>query len=284
MVELTFRSMEPFGAEVSGVADPADLSAEQRESLARALAERGVLVLRGLDPTPEQHVELTRVFGEPEIHPMESIRMAGVPEIIELKVDLTDHVRGDDDGDRVIADIAWHADLTYVEQPSRGALLRAVDVPPVGGDTLWIDMAQVHSALPDHLRRRIAGLEVVHSLDDPRVAAHDEMTGASTTEFPPVVHPLVHRHPVSGEPVLNISPAFARGIVGMDDEQSAALLGELAEFATREEFIYRHRWTAGDVVVWDNWRTMHLATGHPKRYRRYMRRTTIHGGTVLEAA
>lgn len=281
---LTFETMEPFGAEVLGLGDPTSLSDEERDVLDEELAARGVLIVRGLDPTPQQHVEFTRAFGEPDIHPMESIRMDGVPEIIELKVDLTDHVRGDDDGDQVIADIAWHADLTYVEEPSRGALLRAVDVPPVGGDTLWIDMAQVYRVLPEGLRRRIDGLEVVHSLEDPRVAANDTMTGATTTEFRPVVHPLVHRHPVSGDPVLNISPAFARGVVGMSDDESSALLGELAEFATREEFIYRHHWTVGDVVIWDNWRTMHLATGHPKRYRRHMRRTTIHGGTVLEAA
>lgn len=281
---LEFRPMEPFGAEVLGLGNPSALTDTERDVLDRELARRGVLVVRGLDPTPEQHVELTRAFGEPDIHPMESIRMDGVPEIIELKVDLTEHVRGDDDGDRVIADIAWHADLTYVDRPSRGALLRAVDVPPVGGDTLWIDMAHVYSLLPVALRRRIDGLEVIHSLEDPRVAAHDDMTGAATTEFPPVVHPLVHRHPVSGDPVLNISPAFVRGIVGMSDDQSAGLLDELAEFATRDEFIYRHRWTIGDVVMWDNWRTMHLATGHPKRYRRHMRRTTIRGGTVLQAA
>lgn len=281
---LTFRPIEPFGAEVVGLGDPSALTRPDMAALDRELARRGVLIARGLDPTPEQHVELTRAFGRPEVHPMESIRMDGVPEIIELKVDLTDHVRGDDDGDRVIADIAWHADLTYVERPSRGALLRAVDVPPVGGDTLWIDMAHVYSVLPEDLRRRVRGRQVVHSLEDPRVAQNDQMTGSETTEFPPVVHPLVHRHPVSGDPVLNISPAFARGVVGMSDEESADLLGELGEFATREEFVYRHTWSVGDVVMWDNWRTMHLATGHPKRYRRYMRRTTIHGGTVLEAA
>lgn len=281
---LEFEALEPFGAEVVGLVDPVGLTEDERAMLDRELAERGVLVVRGLGPTPHEHVEFTRVFGEPDIHPMESIRMDGAPEMIELKVDLTGQVRNDDDGDRVIADIAWHADLTYVEKPSRGALLCAVDVPPTGGDTLWIDMARVYRVLPDELRSRIDGLQVVHSLEDPRVAANDEMMGSTTTEFPPVVHPLLHRHPMSGDPVLNISPAFARGVVGMSQEAGDVLLAELAAFATRDEFVYRHCWGVGDVVIWDNWRTMHLATGHPKRYRRLMRRTTIHGGTVLEAA
>jgi len=281
--------MQPFGREVLGLEDPAALTVDERRQLVEEFDRAGLLVARGLDPTPREHVELTRVFGEPDIHPMESIRMDGVPEIIELEVDLTAHIddgdAGDSDGDSVIAEIAWHADLTYVAEPSRGALLRALDVPPIGGDTLWIDMAHVHRVLPAELRRRIEGLDVVHSLEDPRIAVHDEMIGAAqTSEFPPVVHPIVHRHPVSGEPVLNISPAFARGIVGMSERDSAELLGELTAFATRDEFVHRHRWTPGDVVIWDNWRTMHLATGHPKRYRRHMRRTTIRGGTVLHAA
>lgn len=272
-MSFTITPMPRLGTEV-GSLDLQALTASDREQLNAALAEHGVLVVRDLPLEPEEHVEFTRVFGEPDIHPMEEIRLPGVPEIIELAIDLTAQVDPDDAAsDRIVGDLAWHSDLTYVAEPSRGSLLYAVDVPPEGGDTGFIDTARVYQAMPEDMRRRIHGLDVVHSFD----ANGSDM-------FPEVVHPIVHKHPVSGEPVLNISPLFARSIVGWSDADSRALLDELTEFATQERFTYFHRWSVGDLVIWDNWRTMHIATGHPKRYRRRMLRTTIRGGLPLIAA
>lgn len=274
-MSVTIDPMEVLGAEVHGLgAQP--LEAADRDVLTGALAQFGLLVVHGLELTPAEQVELTRLFGEPDIHPIEAIRHPEAPEIIRLLVDATATVRDDDpDADMVIGDITWHSDLTYTAEPSRGALLYAVEVPPVGGETGFIDTARVYAELPDETKARIAGLEVVHSFGDVVIR---------TPEFPPVTHPLVHRHPVSGEPVLNVSPMFARSVVGLSEHEGAALLAELTAFATQERFTYFHRWTSGDLLIWDNWRTMHIATGHPKRFRRHMLRTTVRGDVQLVPA
>lgn len=275
----------PFGAEICSF-DPMALSAADRDELNQALGDHAVLVARGLQLSPAQHVELTRAFGVPDIHPIESIRLAGVPEIIELKVDVAGRLAPDDPtGDDIVGHIPWHSDLTYTAEPSRGSLLYALEVPPEGGDTGFIDTAQVYDALPSELRRRIAGLDVVHSFarTDEQVKAAVKAGATplrSTPDFEEVVHPLVHRHPLSGRQVLNISPTFARAIVGMSPDDSHELLAELQTFATQERFAYFHHWQVGDLVIWDNWRTMHTATGHKKRYRRHMLRTTVRGGRL----
>ena len=287
---LTITPMPGFGAEIGSFDLPA-LTTAERALLNAALAEHGILVARGLQLEPGEHVEFTRVFGEPDIHPIESIRLPDLPEIIELKVDLTEQVDPDDpaSGD-IVGDIAWHSDLTYTAEPSRGSLLYAVDVPAEGGDTGFIDTARVYAAMPEGLRRRIEGLEVVHSLGQSteaqlkKTAEELAKPADAAPMFPEVVHPIVHQHPVSGQSVLNISPMFARSIVGYSEPDSRALLAELTDFATQDRFTYFHRWSVGDLVIWDNWRTMHIATGHPKRYRRRMLRTTIHGGVPLIAA
>lgn len=297
---VTITPMAGFGGRI-GSLNVHSLTTAERTELNEALAQHGVLVAHGLQLDPHEQVELTCVFGEPEIHPIESIRLPGVPEVIELKVDLTDQVDPDDPASGVVVgDIAWHSDLTYTVEPSRGSLLYAVDVPAEGGDTGFVDSARVYAAMPEDLRHRIEGLEVVHSLGrrtetQLKKAANELELKRAVTEpatsadsaapmFPEVVHPIVHRHPVSGQPVLNISPMFARSIVGWSDAESRALLDELTEFATQARFTYFHRWSVGDLVIWDNWRTMHIATGHPKRYRRRMLRTTIYGGVPLIAA
>jgi taurine dioxygenase len=279
----------PVGAEVRGLVVSA-LADDDEQRLRRALADHGVLVARGLNLAPAEHVALTRVFGEPEIHPIESIRLRGVPEIIELAVDLTAHLDpADPAADEQIGEVSWHSDLTYTAEPSRGSLLSGIEVPPEGGETGFVDMAGVYAALPEVTRRRLRGLEAIHSFGEPPDAAEGDAVwiqpvAGADVEFPPVVHPLVHRHPVVGTPVLDLSPTFVRGIVGWSRADSDELLDELGEFAMSSRFTYFHQWAAGDLLIWDNWRTMHTATGHKKRYRRRMFRTTVHGGASLEPA
>jgi taurine dioxygenase len=274
-MSVSISPLARFGSEVHSL-DAERLSSEDGAALRQALAEGGILIARGLTLSPTDHVALTRVFGEPELHPIEELRLPGVPELIEFETDLTGTLDTDDpSADDVVGAIEWHSDLSYTSMPSRGALLYAVDVPDRGGDTGFVDTARVYAALPAGLRRRIAGLEVVHQFS----------RAMSRSSFlPAVTHPLVHRHPLTGQPVLNVSPMFTRSIVGLSAEAGRALLDELIAFATQERFAYLHRWTKGDLVVWDNWKTMHTATGHPKRFRRRVLRSTIRGATRLAAA
>lgn len=272
-----------LGVEVHGL-DPEHLAPADEEALRSVLREHAVLLARGLDLSPDGHVALTRIFGEPDIHPIESIRLPGHPEIIALAVDLSgSFAPGDPAAEEVVGRIPWHSDLTYRPLPSRGALLYARTVPPEGGETGYVDTAAVYDGLPEELKRRIAGLRAVHSLGPLQQQVRQAYPGDASPAFAPASHPLVHRHPESGRHVLNISPAFVRSIEGLGEEEGAALLDELRRFATQDRFVYLHRWRVGDLVVWDNWRTMHLAAGHKKKHARLMHRTTLRGGVALRA-
>jgi len=287
---LSFSPLCPaFGREVHGL-DPKHLDQGDRERLRAALREHAVLLFRGLELTPAEHVELTRAFGELELHPIKAIRLEEQPEIIVLAAGQRTGVRpGEPGAEDVIARLDWHSDTTYLEFPLRAALLYARVIPPEGGQTGWIDMAAVYDALPEETKRRIEGLELAQSLArlqqaiDAAAEADYAANASEAPRFEPVVQPLVHRHPETGRRVLDLSPAFAQSIVGMPAEESAALLRELTAFATQPRFVYMHEWRLGDLVAWDNWRTMHVATGHKRQYRRVMHRTQVRGGVRLSA-
>ena len=283
----TTQLSDALGAHIHGL-DPARITDEDAACLRAGFLEHGVLLAKGMaDMTPDQHVALSRVFGECAIHPIPTIRLKGHPEIIVLAAELGDSLPEDDPGrEEIVGEIPWHSDLTYTDSPSRGSILIARVVPPELGMTGFIDTAAVYDALPDDLRSRIEGRSAVHSLGPIQDAlksaaqADDEMEGGDAPAFEQVVHPLVHEHPESGRKVLNVSPAFVQSIEGLPDEESRALLDELIAFATQERFVYLHRWDVGDLIVWDNWRTMHLATGHRKKHARRMHRTTLAPGRV----
>ena len=173
----------------------------------------------------------------------------------------------------VIGIIPWHADLMYTDLPTRGSVLRAIVIPEEGGDTGFMDTARLYATLPVEIKTRIQGLRILHSYNQAHLAQN--MVKGSSTLFPDVIHPLVYVHPEAGLPVLNISPTSAKALIGLPDDEAKELLDYLIKHSTREEEAYRHVWEVGDVVVWDNWRTIHRAYGHKKKYPRVMYRTTL---------
>ncbi len=280
---------EALGAEIHGL-DPQSIDDAGGQRLRRALHDHGVLLARGLDLTPASHVELTRAFGEPELSPFESIRLEEQPEIIVLSAGRNEQLKPDDPGaEDLIGEIPWHLDLAYTPFPCRGALLYARIIPPEGGQTGYVDTAKIYDLLPAAMKDRIEGLEVLHALGPIQKAVNEAgdvdyaADPNAAQEFEPVIHPLVHRHPETGRRALNISTASAQSIVGLPARESDALLRELLDFATQTRFSYFHSWRLGDLIVWDNWRTMHIATGHKRRHVRVMHRTTLHGGVALSA-
>lgn len=278
-----------LGIEVKEL-QPDSLGESEKAELRQALLDSGVLLLRGLNLTPASQVAFTRIFGEPYVHPIKSIRLEDCPEIIVLGLNPQGTVKPDDPAaNEMIGQIPWHADLMYTACPTPAALLHAVEVPPEGGQTGYLDAAVVYDALPVDLKQQLSGLRLVHSmaanqaaLDRFNTAAYNGSNVEPLPGFPEVVHPLVHRHPTTGRAVLNISPAFAQHIVGMTAAKSDALLEELGDFATQDRFTYYHDWQVGDLVIWDNFRTMHIAAGHKKKYSRCMHRTTLSGNVALE--
>ena len=265
------------GAEIRGL-DPRRIGSEDEAALREAFLGHSVLLLRGVPLTPESHVAITRAFGEPEIHPMVLTRLADHPEII---VPRPYGAQETEDPEATVGYIPWHADESYTLRPCHGALLRAVEIPPEGGETGFIDTAAVYDALPDAWKAEIEGLEAIYRLARGRrvlgIASEGPEARALLEHFPDVVHPLVRVDPESGVRSLEISPMFVDAIVGWPEEESEALLERLRRFAIQDRFVHWHRWQPDDLVIWNNHRTIHSAAGHKKKYTRTMHRTTLQG-------
>jgi taurine dioxygenase len=276
-----------IGAEVIGL----DLDAPIDEETARALNEvwldAAIVVFREMGKSNEQHLRLSRCFGELEVHPVESIRLEGNEEIIVLaqkgeREQMTYYF----DGEPVVGRIPFHTDLIYTTTPNRGAILRMIEKPASGGQTAWIDTAAAYDALPEATKRRIEGLEArfdfVIDLRKMRFGKPGEIEvgdfgSIDYPEFPDVAHPLVWTHPISGRKSLSLSTVHLIDMVGMDRSEGDPILKELVDHTLDGRFTYIHEWKEDDMVLWDNWRTMHTAFGAPPGYDRVVHRTTMRG-------
>jgi len=260
--------------------DDADAS-----QLLSAFRDSAVLVFRNLQLTDESHIALTRVFGDMVIHPLEFLRHREHPEVIVLSSSPAEPLAADDPtADEIVGYSTWHTDLSYTEAPSRGGFLRPVEIPPEGGYTAYIDIAEVYEALPETKKQQLRGLKTIHRLLDARPGQAVDVDidfPEDVNEMDEVEHPLVFRHPYNGRSALFANPSFTREIVGFSREASDQLLGELSEFATDDRFVYVHKWRPDDLVIWDNWQAIHKGFGHKKKYRRVMHRTTLKGDRPL---
>ena len=285
-----------LGVAVEGLDFARSFDTTVAEELRASWRRHGLLLLRGSNVTPEGQIAFSRLFGELEAHPLRSIRAHAFPELMELdsRDERTNPVSYWND-EPIIGRLPWHKDLFYTPRPNHGAVLRAVHVPAAAGETGFGDQQAAWKALPRATQERIEGLEVVYRfgvslLDMPfiDVAGYRPGPGAPRTpadvgfpDFPDVVHPLVMHHPVTGRRVLAISPMFLVGIKGLSTTASDALCRELVAHVTRPEFCYLHRWTAGEMILWDNWRFMHSAPGISPVDSRLIHRTTIVGNVQL---
>jgi taurine dioxygenase len=175
-------------------------------------------------------------------------------------------------------ELEWHSDQSYMMNPATGAMLYALELPSEGGTTSWVDLSAAYTGLPDRLKRFLEDRRAVFSYVK-RLAGYQGVDRVISEEAqrktPPVLHPLVHTHPMTGRKALYLDSTTTVGIDGMDDVPGAALLDEIYAFATRPEFVYRHHWRVGDVVMWDNGFTMHRREPFDPAARRLMKRTTI---------
>src|SRR5215831_4639789 len=175
-------------------------------------------------------------------------------------------------------EIQWHSDQSYMLCPATGAMLYALELPPEGGTTSWVDLAAAYSALPDRLKRAVEGRRAIFDYAN-RLAGYQGVDRVISEEAkrktPPIVHPMVHAHPVTGRKALYLDSTTTVGIEGMDEASGSVLLEKIYQFATRPEFVYRHHWQVGDALLWDNGFTMHRREPFDPLARRLMKRTTI---------
>jgi taurine dioxygenase len=183
----------------------------------------------------------------------------------------------------------WHTDLSYVREPSRCSLLYAREVPVAAdgrvlGDTLFASTAAAYDALPAPMKARIADLKAVHRYGDrydrmeKSGGVRDALSEEQRQQTPDVVHPVVRTHPITRRKCLYVNEGFTVSILGLPEDEGSDLLAELSAHAHKAEFVYRHHWRRGDLLMWDNCQTQHLAVGdYALPQRRLMHRTTVKG-------
>ena len=241
-----------------------------------------VVVFRGQTLSNERHIEFSRRFGELEIHIVRKYLLPGFPEIL-----LISNIR-DDRGEHIgLADagFTWHSDTSYRRRPSRCSLLYAKEVPqrdgrPLG-DTVFANAIAAYEALPETMKKRLAGLKAIHRYSARRRVADSprpKLTQAQLEETPDIAHPIVRTHPYTGRKSLYVTAGECVGIEGMPKDEAVDLIAELDTHCVRPEFLYRHKWQVGDLLMWDNTSSMHLAIcDYALPERRLMHRTTVIG-------
>ena len=268
-----------LGAEVIGLDLSRPLAAEDFARIHRAHLEHHVLVFRDQHITPGQQVDFSRRFGPLQIHVLGQFALAGHPEILIIS-NIKEHGQPIGLGD---AGHFWHSDLSYVEKPSLGSMLHAQELPAQGGDTLFANQHLAWDWLPEHLKTAVQALRAEHTY----LARYEELrarnpwrpqlTQEQIDKVKPVVHPVVRTHPENGRKALFVSEHFTTRIVGIPEDESRDLLGQLFAHSTQPALQYRHAWQPGDMVFWDNRSVTHLAAGTPEHLRRKLYRTTIEG-------
>lgn len=270
---------ETIGAEVTGI-DARDLLADSSlaTTLLQALEANGVLVFRDLNIDPELQVAFCQRLGEVDFseghHPVRGIYRVTRD---SSKNSAAEYLKGT---------FAWHIDgCTPLngEPPQKATMLSALAVAESGGDTEFASTYAAYDALNGDEKERFASLRVLHSLEASQRQVYPDPTPEQVRGWgarPTSVHPLVWTHR-SGRKSLLIS-AHADHVVGMDADESRALLDTLMARATRDEFVYRHHWNVGDTVIWDNTGVMHRSTPYPAGSPREMLRTTVFGNEPIQ--
>jgi len=265
------------GAEIAGVDLSQPLADATFRQIDDAYNHHSVLVFRDQTLTPEQQIAFARRFGELEISPRTQFALPSYPEILVLSNIVVDGKPiGNADAGRT-----WHTDMSYTRTPPRGSLLYAREIPVAYGralgDTIFSSAAAAYDTLSPALKQKLAGLRAIH-----RAGAKQYAPGSKLAELvkdmPDVEHPVIRTHPVTGRKAIYVREGECVGIRGMPDEESLPLIRELGERVTRPEFSYRHSWRVGDLLMWDNSMTQHLAIGdYQLPLRRLMHRVTVNG-------
>jgi len=265
-----------LGAEISGVRIEDPVAPQMAVVLRALLLRYKVLFLRDLDLSHEQHLVLGRVWGPLEGHPVIA-HIPGYPEILDIRG--AEGRVTDEESDRSFRALdKWHTDVTFRARPSLGAVLRARELPEIGGDTLWVDAVGVYEGLSEAVKARIEGRTATHDiLFDFGERIAPERRAQVAAEFPPRHHPIVRRHPETGARALFVNASFTSRIDDMDEAESAPLLAHLLGQFRIPEHQVRFRWTPNAVAIWDNRPTQHYPVADYWPARRRMERVTIAG-------
>ena len=270
-----------LGAEVTGVDLSKPVDAHTKRALYDAWIEHAVLVIRDQKLEPPQFAAAARIFGELLEQQLKKFSLPEHPEVGTISsrdlplVDGKLHVRGEN----------FHTDHSNFAAPPKATMLHAVALPPTGGDTQFVDARAAFDDLPEARRRDLVQLRSAHvyeSSQSPRKMA--ALSAEERAAVPQTLQPLVIRHPESGRAALYLNTGRMEGVEGMPREAGFKLIDELYAHATQPKYEYRHRWRAGDVVIWDNRSVLHQANADfdPAEYR-FLYRVMLQGAPLLAA-
>jgi taurine dioxygenase len=270
-----------LGARVTGV-DVTQLSDSEFVELRALACEHGVVFLPQQDLSVPQQVEFSHRFGpaaeSPFIEPSPDH-----PEVIKVLKEARD-------GNAFNFGGAWHSDFSFLSSPPSFTILHALDIPPYGGDTLWSCMAAAYNALSPDMKAQLATLQAVHTARDaysPKLQfIHSGLSSMNIvcdeSANDVSLHPLITTHPETGKKILFFNRAYVRDLIGIDGTEKKELLDWLHLHTTDAKFTVRHKWTTGDLAIWDNRSTQHYALNDYAGFRRELHRTTVAGSTPVQ--
>jgi taurine dioxygenase len=260
-----------LGAQIRGLDLKQAMPPEIFSALEAALIEHKVLVLPDQHLGSAEHVAVSRMFGDLEVHPMRP--QGDLPEILVL----------DNHKDNpVLSTDVWHSDTTFRKNPTKYTILRCQVMPKIGGDTLWADMEAAYEGLSGTFKKMIEGLRAIHDFKNFRMLfknTDEDRARLRRMEelFPNPSHPVVRTHPVTGRKSIYVNPQFTLRIEGLAPAESRAILDVLFARAQVPEYQFRLRWAPGMIVFWDNRSTQHYAANDYFPERRRMERTAVVG-------
>ena len=260
-----------LGAEVSGVDLCKPVDDPTLREIHGAWMQHLVLFFRDQPLDRDQHLAFGQRFGELHIHPvLQQLADQGYPEIVVLE----------SDSERPYVAAGWHSDVTFERQPPLGSILHAVDVPGVGGDTMWANMYAAYDALSGPMQRMLGGLRAVHSGAFFRRQATPQQS-ERLAENEVTTHPVIRTHPVTGKQALFVNSGFTQRIEGVKPKESRALLSFLFDHLSSSEFTCRFHWSKHAVAMWDNRCTQHRVIADNLAEHRRMERVTLVGDTPV---
>lgn len=282
--QLTIIPQQPrIGAEVGGIDLREPLSPDLRDRLQELLVQYKVLLFRNQFVTREQQIALGEAFGELTVHPVIRVGEKQIVQPISAERFRQYYKIGADDQRSFFG---WHSDETFRPIPPYASILRAIELPEIGGDTVWTDAVAAYEGLSDAIKERISHLRAVHKfLRRARLAyLTPEKIAEIERDHPAVEHPVVRIHPDTGAKVLFVNPTFTSHIIGLSEDESERLLSHLFYQITRPEYQVRFKWEKGSIAFWDNRATQHYAVFDYGDATRELERVTIKGQPVEAAA
>ncbi|MEM7015863.1 MAG: taurine dioxygenase [Pseudomonadota bacterium] len=265
------KAVTAIGGYVSSLDLTQNLSEQEFSALHDALMDHGVLFFRNQAISPVHFKQLADRFGVLQHHPAYPVTAeCAEVSILESTKEKPTKIE------------AWHTDMTFMEKPPMATFLHGKIIPEVGGDTLWSSMTAAYEGLSDKMQRFISELEAVHSFAHGFKESLAEPGGyerlkQAIDDNPPVTHPVVRTHPVTGRKAIYVNSLFTMGIVDMKPRESRALLEMLWEHVMENEFICRFRWEPESIAIWDNRSTQHKPVNDYWPSHRQMHRITVEG-------